>query len=473
MSRSSHTCKPGSTREVLYVALPMVASCGCHTVMTFTDRLFLSKLGPEQMNAAMGGGLSSFVMMTFFIGLTGYSTALVAQYLGAGRKERCARATFQALLIGAAAYPVILLCRPFAYWLFDVSGIAPEQLAPQRVYFDILVYACVIGLLRNGVSCFFSGVGRTRIVMFSAVTAMVVNIAANYVLIFGKFGAPALGIRGAALGTVLGDVCGLAVLACAYFARGNRTEFQVLQSLAFDREAMGKLLRFGYPAGIEFFLNLLAFAGMITVFHSHSLATASAVTIVFNWDMVSFVPLIGMEIGVTSLVGRYMGAGQPDIAHRSTMSALRVGWVYSSVILVLFVFFPERLVDVFRPDGELGVYAQARPLAVKMLRMASLYVMIEAVLVVFAGALRGAGDTFWTMCTSVAAHWIMLPILILMLRVFGCSVVSSWSLLIVSFLLFSGVFWLRYRGGRWRTLNVLTPVPSPSHVAETSGAPPE
>ena len=75
---------------------------------------------------------------------------------------------------------------------------------------------------------------------------------------------------------------------------------------------MRKLLRFGYPA-VELFLNLLAFTSMILLFHSHGLATATAVTIVFNWDMVSFVPLLGIQIGVVSLVERYMGgAGRPD-----------------------------------------------------------------------------------------------------------------------------------------------------------------
>ena len=119
----------------------MVVSSGCETAMTFTDRLFLSRLGPEQMNAAMAGGLTCFMMMTFFFGLTGYTTALVAQYLGAGRKQNCAVALTQAVLVSLAAWPLILLARPLVYGLFELSRIAPEQLIPQRIYFDILVYA--------------------------------------------------------------------------------------------------------------------------------------------------------------------------------------------------------------------------------------------------------------------------------------------------------------------------------------------
>lgn len=445
----------GGARELLAIALPMVVSHACDTVMTFTDRVFLSRVGTDEMNAAMSGGLTSFMMMTFFMGLIGYTTALVAQYLGAGKKDRCAVATTQALLICLAAYPIILLAKPLVFYAFEHSGIAPEQLAPQKMYFGILVYATIVGLLRTSLSSFFSGIGKTRMVMVASVVAMVANVGLNYVLIFGKFGVPALGIRGAAYGTILGGLLGLSVLVTAYLWPTIRREYGVLQSLQFDREAMGKLLWFGYPAGVEMFLNVLAFTGMILAFHAHGPATATATTIMFNWDMVSFVPLIGIQIGVMSLVGRYMGAGDPDTAHRAAMSGIKCGWVYSSVILVLFACFPETLVNVFRPADPGPVFFQAAPTAVFMIRLASLYVMIEAVVTVFSGTLRGAGDTFWAMCISVTLHWLLLPILIVMLHWLDMSPELAWTAIVLTFLGFSYIFYLRYRSGHWREIRVV------------------
>ncbi len=445
----------GGVRELLAVALPMVVSHACDTVMTFTDRAFLSRLGPEQMNAAMSGGLTSFMLATFFIGLVGYTTALVAQYLGAGQKDRCALATTQALLVCLAAYPLILLSRPLVLHAFELSGISAEQLVYQKEYFGILIYAAILGLLRTCLSSFFSGIGRTRMVMVSSLAAMVTNVFLNYVLIFGKLGLPALGIRGAAYGTILGGLVGLAVLAAAYVWPSNRGEYRLAQSLRFDREVMGRLLRFGYPAGLEMFLNLLAFTGMIFAFHAHGPVTATAATIMFNWDMVSFVPLIGIEIGVMSLVGRYMGAGDPDTAHRAAMSGLKSGWLYSAVILVLFVFFPRTLISVFAPSTPDSVFEQTVPLAVFMIRVASIYVLTEAVVVVFSGALRGAGDTFWAMCISVGLHWSLLPILIVMLHVLGMSAEATWVVLVLAFVVFSYLFFLRYRSGRWRHIHIV------------------
>jgi MATE family multidrug resistance protein len=455
---------PGGVRELLAIAMPMVVSHACETVMTFTDRMFLSRLGPQQMNAAMAGGLTCFMMMTFFLGLTGYTTALVAQYLGAKRRQSCAVAATQALLIALAAWPLIILARPLAFWLFDISQLAPEQLGPQRTYFGILIYAVGIGLARHCLSSFFSGIGQTRVVMLSAIGAMIVNIGMNYVLIFGKFGLPALGIRGAAYGTITGSVCGLGVLVLAYLLPSNRREYEIHRSLRFDREVMGKLLYFGYPAGVEMFLNLLAFSTMILVFHARGSVTATATTIMFNWDLVSFLPLIGLEIGVMSLVGRYMGAGDPDTAHRAVVSGLKSGWLYSAVILILFVFFPQELVHVFRPIHADPTFTEAVPTAVFMIRVASLYVLIEAVVIVFIGALRGAGDTFWAMCISVSLHWALVPILFVILHVLMLGPELAWVALVFTFLVFSGLFYVRYRSGHWRTIQV---VPSQEELIAT------
>ncbi|HOM75354.1 MAG TPA: MATE family efflux transporter, partial [Anaerohalosphaeraceae bacterium] len=284
----NHLAGPGGIREMIAIALPMVISSACETTMTFTDRLFLSRLGPEYMSAAMAGGLTSFVMMTFVLGLTGYTTALAAQYWGANQKKRCPVAVTQALILSLLAYPVIVAARPLAFWLFDVIKVPSEQLMYQQQYFNILLNGVLIGLLRNCLSSFFSGIGKTRVVMVSALTSMAVNVGANYLLIFGKWGIPPLGIRGAAYGTLIGGFCGLMVLAAVYLGSSVRREYSVAASFRWDSDTMKKLLRFGYPAGLEFFLNLLAFNLLVMILHSHSAVTAAAIPLVFTCVLFSF-----------------------------------------------------------------------------------------------------------------------------------------------------------------------------------------
>lgn len=441
--------------EVLAISLPMVVSQACDTVMVFTDRLFLARLKPELMNAVLGGGLTAFMMMSFFFGLLGFTTALVAQHLGASRKRDCAVVLTQALIFACIAYPLILALRPAGHGLFQIMGVKGEQLGPQIEYFDILLYGSLISLVRLCLSGYFSGIGRTRIVMIASFATMLINVGLGYAFIFGKIGIPAMGIRGAAFATLISGAVGLVILALAYFGEGNRKEFGVMRAFHFDRPLAGKLLRYGSPTGFEMCLNILAFNVMVMMFHAMGASTATAATVVLNWDFVSFVPLIGIEIGVTSLVGRYMGAGEPDKAHQSVMSGLKLGLFYSAIVFVFFAGFPGMLVDVFRPVGQSLVFDAATPTAIFMVRTASVYVLVEAMLCVFIGALRGAGDTFWAMRMSVILHWTTAVVLVLLLRVLYLSPEVGWLAMVCFFLVFSVVVFKRYREGKWRGIRLV------------------
>jgi MATE family multidrug resistance protein len=445
----------GSVAEMLAIALPMIVSTSCDGIMTFTDRLFLSRIGSEQMNAAMGGGVAMQMMMFFFIGLTGYTTAIVAQYYGARQKRMCTVAAFQAILVSIIAYPVILVMKPLALGYFNIMSVPEGQLGYQITYFNIVIYGVVIGILRNTLSCYFSGLGRTKIVMFAALLAMLVNVVLDYIMIFGKFGVPAMGIKGAAIATVTGSFIGLLVLIFVYFGQKNRTEFHVMDSIRYSPKVMRKLLYFGYPAGLELFLNFLAFATVIFIFHSRGPVSATASTIMFNWDLVSFIPLLGIEIAVTSLVGRYMGAGDPDTAHKSAMSGIKTGIFYSIIVLFLFLLIPEALVRIFHPENSDELFEQVVPVAKAMIRIAALYVLAEAVMVAIVGALRGAGDTHFTMMISVAAHWTFVPVIYLLLKVWQFPIVIGWLGLVIMFLLFCSVLILRYRRGKWQQIKVI------------------
>lgn len=446
---------PGGIKELLVIALPMMASSACDTIMTFTDRLFLAKLGTSQMNASLGGGMMAFLMTTFFLGLIGYSTALIAQYYGSGQKKKCSVVVTQAVIIAVIAYPIILLLGPLARSTFRTSGIAPQQLGPQTIFFNILIYGAFITLLRGVFSCFFSGIGKTRVVMIASVVSMLVNVGANYVLVFGHFGFPALGIRGSAYGTIAGGVCGLLVLMIAYFFGKRHREYDIAGSYVFDFDVMRKLLKYGYPAGLEFFLTLAAFTAQIALFQSQGQLVATAATITYNWDMVGYVPLIGIEIAITSLVGRYMGAKKPDTAHAATMSGIKVGFIYSVIMLILFVAFPVALINIFRPGVHDKVFMEAMPLTLFMVRLMAFYVLLESMIVSFCGALRGSGDTFWAMFISVTLHWLMVIVLYVLFNVKHVSAQAAWVFIIIWIMMLTFAFYLRYRSGKWREIELI------------------
>nr|HPN72722.1 MATE family efflux transporter [Candidatus Omnitrophota bacterium] len=254
--------KKGGIREMVEIAVPMVVSQACYTIMTFTDRVFLSRLGPEYMNASMVGGLTVFMMMTFFLGLTGYATAIAAQYLGASQKEKCSVTLTQAVIISFLAYPVIFLSKPLARSMFEFMGIDPGQLVHQEVYFNILIAASIVPLLRGAFSAFFSGIGKTRAVMASGLTAMCVNVIMNYILIFGRLGFPAMGIAGAAWGTFIGIGVSAAINMGVFLSGPMNRDFQSRRTLAVSGAKMRGLLTVGLPAGVSLTVNVAVW-GMV------------------------------------------------------------------------------------------------------------------------------------------------------------------------------------------------------------------
>ena len=125
--------------ELLRLSLPMVVSQGAFAVMIFTDRYFMSQIDPLHMAAAMGGGVASFFSMSLFLGLLAYSNALVAQYFGAGEREKCSRVVSQGIIIAIFCMPILLFIAYFVADLFSAMGHESEQVKLEKVYYQLLV----------------------------------------------------------------------------------------------------------------------------------------------------------------------------------------------------------------------------------------------------------------------------------------------------------------------------------------------
>ena len=447
--------KNGDVKDVFTVALPMLLSMSFDTFMTFIDRLFLSKLGPAEMNAALGAGAVQLALITFFTGAISYTTAMVAQRLGAKKHGDCAKVFMQAIYLSLICVPLLYLTIPIGHLIFGMENLPADQLQYQKTYFNILMFGGIINLVRNAAPCFFSGIGETKIVMKAAFVGMIVNVVCNFFLIYGAGPIPAMGIAGAAYGTLIGNAVSTAILFAKFFSKSYHSRFGTRSSFAFHWPLTKELLQKGIPSGVEMFLNMTAFQLLILMFHALGPESATASSIMFNWDMVAYVPLMGLEVASTSLVGRYVGAKEGAAASRSTYSGLRIGWAYSAIIGVLFVFLPGVLADIFRPDASaaasaISIFENARPMSLFMLRFAALYIFVEVLLVIYAGALRGAGDTLWVMFASALMNWFVAGSLYVTAYVFHLPAHYAWIAVVAVYSTAPLFFLYRWKSGKWR-----------------------
>ena len=448
--------KNGDVKDVLVVALPMLLSMSFDTIMTFIDRLFLSKLGPAEMNAALGAGAVQLALTMFFTGAISYTTAMVAQRLGAKKTSDCARVFMQSVYLSLISVPLLYLTIPLGHLAFGMEHLPADQLEYQKTYFNILMFGGIINLVRNAAPCFFSGIGETKIVMKAAFVGMIVNVACNFVLIYGLGPIPALGVAGAAYGTLIGNLVSTIILFVKFFAKSCNSRFNTRSSFAFSWPLTRELLQKGIPSGVEMFLNMSAFQLMILMFHALGPDAATASSVMFNWDMVAYVPLMGLEVASTSLVGRYVGARDAAAATRSTYSGLKLGWGYSLIMGIFFVFLPGVLTDIFRPDvaeasaEAIAIFDAARPMSIFMLRIATFYIFVEVLLVVYAGALRGAGDTVWVMFTCAIMNWCVSGALYVAAYIFHLPAHYAWIAVVAVYSTAPVIFWWRWKSGKWR-----------------------
>jgi MATE family multidrug resistance protein len=441
---------PDALKSLLVMAVPMIVSQGAFALMIVFARYFLAQISPAHMAAAMGGGVAWYFTYSLFSGVLAYANALVAQYLGARQTDKCSKVLTQGLLLACACIPLLLIVGYFIRQLFGAIGHTPQQMTLELAYYDVLLPASVLMLVKVCFASFFSGIGRTRVVMICEVSGIVLNLPLSYMLIFGEFGLPALGIAGAAWATLLATLWSVLIFIAFYFARGNRLRFQVAQSGCIDRGILRRYLRLGLPSGVETFLNVAAFNLFFLMFHSYGVVEAASATIVFNWDILSFVPLLGLNIAVMSLTGRAVGAG--DLRHTDaiTSAGYVLGLGYSSLLAILFLALRDPLVELFIFEND-ATATRIRELTHFMMLGLSCYVLLEGMLQVAAGVLRGAGDTHWVMRTSVTLHWLMLVAQFFIIKVLQFGPRLSWVTFVLMIVAIVILFLRRLHQGRWRT----------------------
>jgi MATE family multidrug resistance protein len=305
-----------------------------------------------------------------------------------------------------------------------------------------------ISLAKVVFSSYFAGIGRTKLVMICDLCGLVLNIPLCYAMVFGVAGFPEMGIAGAALSTILSTLFALLLFVGCFFAREHRQTFRVMESFVFDLGIMRRFIRLGLPAGTELFLNVAAFNLFLLMFQGYGITEAASAAIVFNWDILCFVPMIGLNIGVVSLIGRFVGARDMNRTNEVIFAAFVMGLGYSGLIAIIYSVFRFQLVGFFEPPQ--GEFEDILALAGYMMIGLSSYVMADATIQVAGGVLRGAGDTKWLMYASTTTHWVALAVQYYVIKVAEWGPRASWvafvALLFAIALLFSWRLW----GGRWR-----------------------
>ncbi len=435
-------------RELLRLSLPIVVSQGAFAVMIFTDRFFMAQISATHIAAALAGGVASFFSLSLFSGVIAYANAMVAQYYGAGELKKCSKVVTQGIILALLCLLPLAVITYFVGGVFTALGHDPLQAELAQGYYNLLMAGSFFTLCKVCIAGYFAGIGQTRIVMICDLLGMLINIPLTYILAFGKLGLPNMELAGAGLATIIATAVAIGLYLLFYFKPQNRGPFQVLTSFHLDRNILRRYLRLGAPSGLEAFMSGATFSLFLLMFQSYGVVEGAAIAIVFNWDMLSFIPLTGMHIGVMSLIGRFVGANDMTKTNQVISSGFIVALGYSGLLGLCFILFREPLINVFSTPGD--DFASIRALASPMMIGLTSYVMADAIILIAGGALRGAGDTRWLMVCSISLHCLMLIAQYFIIIVFDYGPLVSWWGFVAMLISLALIYLWRLLEGTWR-----------------------
>jgi MATE family multidrug resistance protein len=469
----------GPLAEVWHIAWPTVLSMTSYPVMQFVDKLMVGQVGPLEVAAQGNGGMWAFVPLSIGMGLVTVVNTYVSQNLGAGRPREAPRYAWAALWLSAVFWIGLLAWAALLPLFFHLLGHhelenGDRLLKMELGYAVILLAGAFLTLASRSMHHFFFGLHRPKIVFVSTIAGNLANVLANYVLIFGEAGLPALGlpgvpgipalgVYGAALGTVIGTAVELAIPLAVFLGPRLHAELQTRVAWRPSVEAVRDLARLGWPAALQFGNEIFCWAifmsGLVATFGADHL-TAGWITLTYMH--LSFMPAVGFSVAVTSLVGRYIGAGQPEEALRRARGGVAIAMIYMTICAAAFVLFREWLIALFVGGEDTTPDQAARIIEIggRLMLCAAVFQTIDAMGVVYTGALRGAGDTLWPGVVTMIYSWLLIVGggLAMIAAFPTLESLGPWIGAAAYIIVYGLTMAIRFERGRWRSIRLLDPL---------------
>ena len=475
----------GNLLDLMRVAVPLILSTSGHAIRMFADRVMVAQYSSSAIKASLQAGVTSYMIICFFHGILFYTSTFVSQYTGAKRDKEIGRIIWTAVTFGAVAGMLLPLMQLISHDMFTWMGGAnelSEVIRDEVIYFNILNGYCYIWLIMAPIQSFWTGRGKTYVVMAVELSVAALNVFFNWLLIFGNWGAPELGIRGAGMATVLSASIGLsAYLVMFLLIPANRKRFGTFPKQLFHFRLFRRLIRFGGPNGTTLFLDLVNFTVFVTILGRIGHIEREASNMAFSVNLIMFLPMIGIGSGAGVLVGQGIGAEDISRAKRAVRSALTMALVYSLVTIIFLIVTPDLILNLFRRPGD-SQQLIAMAATKQLFWFLAAYIAFEGVLCVYRAAINAAGDTRWSMLASIVLGWstFLVPCLIASWLFEKSGLLGTWSLeaklftmwsLFVSHVVVTALaFRWRYNTEKWTEMRVIEHVPTELE-GDVAGAP--
>jgi MATE family multidrug resistance protein len=411
------TSSSAGIRTLLSLAWPIVLARSAQSIIGFCDALMIAPLGEDALAAVTTGAVNTLALVILPMGLVFIVQSFASQLQGKGDLLGARRYAWYGLILSAAialAGIAVIPLVPVGLGLFSYD---PAVHAYMSEYMAIRLLGLGAIIATETLGNWYGGLGNTRLHMAAGILAMVVNVFLNWVLIQGNLGAPALGVEGAAIASVIATWAGFGLLAVVFgrathggrkhrSATGRSGDGQSpTDRLGLRWAEMARMLRFGVPNGINWFLEFAAFTFFINVvIGSLGTVALAATMVVLQINSVSFMPAFGMSSAGAILVGQTIGKGQRDDVPAIVRRTMAVAATWQGAVGALYLILPATLMSWFIPPTENA--AALLGVGTTILALSAAWQLFDAVALTLGEALRAAGDTAWSMWVRLGLAWV-------------------------------------------------------------------
>jgi MATE family multidrug resistance protein len=443
-------------KHILSVAIPLIMSTSSFSIMMFVDRKFLAGFSTDAFRAAAPAGMMSFTILSLFFGTAGYINTFIAQHFGAQDKKKVAAFLWQGLYFCLISWVILLGIIPFSDTIFSLFGHGEVVAANESIYFQILIGGSGFVLLNLVLSCFYSGQGKTWTIMWIRLAALAINLPLDYIMIYGKLGLPAMGIKGAGIATVISTAFTTIIFISMVFSKRNRVEFELLKHVQFCKDLFSRLLKFGLPNGMHFVVDVFGFTIFLMMVGRLGPIELAATNAAWSMNLLAFLPMVGFAITVSTLVGQSIGQKNIKRAKLATRNTFLMTFSYLLTMGILFVVVPRFFIGLLLPEPTTEEMVKIYDMAIIFLRFVATYTIFDSIALIFASAIKGAGDTNYVMRVSL-----VLSVLILVLpSIVFCIIYPqpgtvTWGFATFYMVLTSMIFLVRYMRGKWTKMSVI------------------
>ena len=394
-------------RDTFWLSLPLIMSLLANTGMEFVDTVMLGRLGTTALAAGALCGVIFSTVVIIGYGITSSVGALVANAVGAQDTQAQAAYVQQGLWLCV----IISVIAWLIFWqtplLLTLAAQSPEVVALATPFMRALMWSVLPMLVFFGLRELLAANNITRVILYTAMAGIPVNALLDYVLMFGKWGMPALGVAGAGIATTTTSFC-MVVIIVMFIQRHPQLRQLNLFTPVFFSKPNGRILfelfSLGWPMGISRGFEVSLFSITSLMMGWIGTIALAAHQIALQCSIVTFMIPLGIAQATAMRVGRLVGAAEFQSAHQSNHAGIILGLIFSAFTALAFLFFPHALTLIYI-DPHLPAHDQVAYYAARFLAIAALYQCVDAVQVVCNGALRGAKDTRIPMLLGLISYW--------------------------------------------------------------------